>query len=111
MSILNEEETRVEFIDPRLKENGWGIVESSRIRRNYSIAKDKLEVGGKYSKPLEADYVLVFRDRYLVVIKAKKVSLEVGEGVEQAKNYARLLEVETTFSTNGKRLSNLYEIW
>ncbi len=101
---MNEEETRAEFIDPQLKENGWGVVESSRIRRNYPIARGKLEVGGKRSKPLEADYVLVFHGRNLAVIEAKKISLKVGEGVGQAKNYAQLLEVETTFSTNGKKI-------
>ena len=104
MPILNEEETRAELIDPQLKESGWGVVEGSRIRRNYPITRGKIEVGGQRSKPLEADYVLVFHGRTLAVIEAKKISLEVGEGVGQAKNYAQLLKVDTTFSTNGKKI-------
>ena len=107
MSILNEEETRAELIDPQLKESGWGVVEGSRIRRNYSIARGKIQVGGKRLKPLQADYILVFHSRNLAVIEAKKAPLEVGEGVGQAKNYARLLEVDTTFSTNG---TEIYQI-
>lgn len=30
---MNEAETRAELIDPALKEAGWGVVETSRIRR------------------------------------------------------------------------------
>lgn len=30
---MNEAETRAEYIDPSLKEAGWGVVEASRIRR------------------------------------------------------------------------------
>ena len=85
---MNEEETRAELIDPKLKEAGWGTVEGSRIRREFPIARGKIQVGGRRLKPLEADYLLVCRGRNLAVIEAKKVSLGVGEGVAQAKNYA-----------------------
>jgi predicted type IV restriction endonuclease len=33
---MNEAETRAEHIDPALKAAGWGVVEGSRIRREYS---------------------------------------------------------------------------
>ena len=32
---MNEAETRAEHIDPALKAAGWGVVEGSRIRREY----------------------------------------------------------------------------
>ena len=28
---MNESETRAELIDPKLKEDGWGVVEGSKI--------------------------------------------------------------------------------
>ncbi len=34
---MNEAETRAEHIDPALKVAGWGVVEESRIRREYPI--------------------------------------------------------------------------
>ena len=34
---MNEAETRAEHIDPALKAAGWGVVEGSRIRREYPI--------------------------------------------------------------------------
>ena len=40
---MNESETRAEHIDPALKAAGWGVVEGSRIRREYSIAPGRIE--------------------------------------------------------------------
>ena len=40
--VMNESETRAELIDPALKAAGWGVVEGSRIRREYSIAPGRL---------------------------------------------------------------------
>jgi type I restriction enzyme R subunit len=33
---MNEDETRAELIDPKLKECGWGVVEDSKVFRNHS---------------------------------------------------------------------------
>jgi type I restriction enzyme R subunit len=35
---MNEAETRAELITPALKAAGWGVVEGSRIRREYLIS-------------------------------------------------------------------------
>lgn len=56
---MNEAETRAELIDPRLKERGWGVVEGSKILREYHITAGKIQTGGGRAKPLIADYVLV----------------------------------------------------
>jgi len=34
---MNEAETRAEYIDPVLKTAGWGVIEGSRILREYPI--------------------------------------------------------------------------
>jgi type I site-specific restriction endonuclease len=44
---MNEAETRAEHIDPALKAAGWGVVEGSRIRREYPIAPSRIERHGK----------------------------------------------------------------
>ena len=45
---MNEAETRAEHIDPALKAAGWGVVEGSRIRREYLIYDQLGQVtGGK----------------------------------------------------------------
>lgn len=101
---MNEAETRAELIDPKLIESGWGIIEGSKILREYHITLGRIQTGGKRAKPLIADYVLVYKDRKLAVIEAKSDKLEVGEGVAQAKNYAEKMHVETTFAANGREI-------
>lgn len=101
---MNEAETRAELIDPRLTACGWGVVEGSRVLREYNITAGKIQTGGGRGKKEVADYVLVYKGIKLAVIEAKSDELEVGEGVMQAKKYAQKLQVETTYSTNGKAI-------
>ncbi|MDP3105672.1 MAG: DEAD/DEAH box helicase family protein [Candidatus Methanoperedens sp.] len=101
---MNEAETRAELIDPKLKESGWGVIEGSKILREYHITIGKLQTGAGRAKPLISDYILVYKGRKLAQIEAKSDEQEVGEGVAQAKNYAEKLHLQTTFSTNGKEI-------
>ncbi len=101
---MNESETRAELIDPKLKACGWGVVEGSKILREYHITAGKIQSGGGRAKKLTADYVLVYKGIKLAVIEAKSSVLAVGEGVAQAKLYAEKLKLETTYATNGKEI-------
>lgn len=101
---MNEADTRAQLIDPKLTESGWGVVEGSKILREYKITAGKIMSGGRRDKSLTADYVLVYNNRKLAVIEAKSNDHVVGEGVAQAKDYAGKLHLETTFSTNGKEI-------
>ncbi len=107
---MNEAETRAELIDPKLKEAGWGVVEGSKILRERDVCKiteGRIQAGGGRSKPLIADYILVYKGIKLAVVEAKSDELEVGEGVAQAKQYAAKLNLETTYSTNGKEIYSI----
>lgn len=99
---MNEAETRAEHIDPALQAAGWGVVEGSRIRREYPITLGRLEGFGRRGKPLTADYVLEYRNTKLGVVEAKAWDEPLTEGVAQAKNYAGKLAVRFTYSTNGQ---------
>lgn len=101
---MNEAETRAEQIDPQLVAAGWGVVEGSKIHREFPITAGKIKVGGGRYKALKADYVLVYNNRKLAAIEAKCDELEVGEGVAQAKDYADKLQLQTTFAANGKEI-------
>ncbi|MBN2743947.1 MAG: DEAD/DEAH box helicase family protein [Marinilabiliaceae bacterium] len=101
---MNEAETRAELIDPHLKACGWGVVEGSKILREFPITAGRIQVGGARSKKLTADYVLVYKGIKLAVVEAKSDQLGVGEGVAQAKQYAQKLSLETTYATNGKEV-------
>jgi type I restriction enzyme R subunit len=104
---MNESETRAEYIDPKLKESGWGVVDGSKVLREFRISPGRIEVGGIPSKPEIADYVLVYKNNKIAVVEAKKESLEYTEGVAQAKIYAGKMQIDYTYSTNGKEI---YEI-
>ena len=99
---MNEAETRAEHIDPALKAAGWGVVEGSRIRREYPITPGRIEGLGRHGKALTADYVLEYRNTKLAVVEAKAWDEALTEGVAQAKNYAGMMAIRFTYSTNGQ---------
>ena len=99
---MNEAETRAEHVDPALKAAGWGVVDGSRIKREYPITQGRIESHGKQGKALTADYVLIYRNTKLAVIEAKAWNEALTEGVAQAKNYAQKIAVRFTYSTNGQ---------
>ncbi|WP_440929545.1 EcoAI/FtnUII family type I restriction enzme subunit R [Candidatus Pelagibacter sp.] len=104
---MNEADTRRELIDPKIKEAGWGEIEGSYIRAEFQISNGEIKPGGIRAGIIKADYVLIYRNRKLAVIEAKKDELPVSDGVGQAKDYAQKLKILTTYSTNGKEI---YEI-
>ena len=99
---MNEAETRAEHIDPALKASGWGVVEGSRVRREYPITLGRIEGHGKRGKALTADYVLEYRNTKLAVVEAKAWDKALTEGVGQAKDYAGKLAIRFTYATNGQ---------
>ena len=99
---MNEAETRADHIDPALKAAGWGVVEGSRIRREYPITLGRIEGHGRRGKALTADYVLEYRNTKLAVVEAKAWNEALTEGVAQVKNYAGKLSIRYTYATNGQ---------
>ena len=104
---MNEAETRAEYIDPKLKASGWGDIEGSKVLREFRITDGRIHAGGMRSKPDIADYILVYKNKKIAVIEAKPDDLDASEGVAQAKAYATKLQIEYTYSTNGK---DIYEM-
>ncbi|MBX3054222.1 MAG: DEAD/DEAH box helicase family protein [Caldilineaceae bacterium] len=101
---MNEAETRADHIDPALRAAGWGVVEGSRILREYPLTLGRLEGGGRRGKPLTADYVLVYRNHQLAVLEAKAWDKPLTEGLGQAKNYASKMDVRFAYASNGQSL-------
>lgn len=106
---MNEAETRAELIDPKLKENGWDAKANPdvKVNREYIISAGKIKATGGRKKPVIADYLLSYKGRKLAVVEAKSDEQEVGEGVAQAKDYAEKLQLDDTYSTNGKAIYHI----
>ena len=99
---MNEAETRAEHIDPAVKAAGWGVVDGSRVRRDYWISPGRIEGQGRRGNPLRADYVLEYRNTKLAIIEAKAWDKALTEGLAQAKNYAEKMAIRYTYCTNGQ---------
>jgi type I restriction enzyme R subunit len=104
---MNEAETRAELIDPKLREAGWGVLEGTKISREYHITRGRLRAGGR-EKPMIADYILNYKGRQLAVIEAKSDELSEREGVAQAKEYAGKLELKYAYASNGKKIYQMH---
>ncbi len=97
-----ESDTCRDYVLPRLKDAGWTddqIIEQYRITAGRVIT-----VGKKHRRgdALYADYVLEYEPGIPVgVVEAKREYDIPGRGLQQAKNYAELIDVPFAYSTNG----------
>lgn len=100
---MNESDTRLKKIDPKLKESGWGVEKGSSITTEYCISKGKISQSVK-PKPRKADYILIYNNVKIAVIEAKSDEKDVSDGVAQAKEYAHALKIRYTYSCNGDKI-------
>ena len=102
--MMNEAQTRRDYIDPALRAAGWDVVKGSRVLVEFPITQGRLIGQKRRAKPLEADYVLECKNRRLAVIEAKARDKYYTDGVAQAKDYAGRLNIRYAYSTNGLEL-------
>ena len=103
---MNESDTRLKKIDPALKAAGWGIVEGSDIfteQRAYIVSPGRIVTKAKRN-PDKIDYLLTYKGVKIGIVEAKKDELDVSAGVEQAKKYAKAMNIRWTYSTNGDKI-------
>jgi type I restriction enzyme R subunit len=99
--MLNEADTRAQYIDPALERSGWL---GNSIRRELYFTAGRIIGGGRRAKPLKADYFLQFEGKRLAVVEAKKYDANYTEGHAQAVDYASKLGVPFAFATNGRQI-------
>ena len=99
---MTEEEVKLNYITPAIEEAGWS---KKQIRMEYSITAGKIVVRGNVAKRLpkkKADYVLFYKDNMpLAVVEAKDNNHLVGDGMQQALDYAEKLDLRFVFTSNG----------
>jgi type I restriction enzyme R subunit len=100
---LSERDICSKFITPAVLKAGWDL--DSQIREEVSFTKGRIIVRGKLvsrGAAKRADYILYYKPNIpLAVIEAKDNSYSVGEGMQQALDYAATLNVPFVFSSNG----------
>lgn len=101
--MRNEATTRRDLIDPKIAECGWGynITTDSTVDCEHYFTDGRLIGSGQRAKPKKADYLLSYKNQKLAIIEAKQESDPVTQGLEQVKDYAKILDLRFVYSTNG----------
>jgi type I restriction enzyme R subunit len=102
---LTETEIRTRYITPAITNVGWDL---TTVREEFFyFTKGRIEIRGKKStrkEPKRVDYLLMRQDGTntpLAVVEAKDNNHLVGDGMQQALNYAEALDVPFVFTSNG----------
>ncbi|HEY1190029.1 MAG TPA: DEAD/DEAH box helicase family protein [Gemmata sp.] len=100
---LSERDICTKFITPAVQQAGWDIL--TQVREEVGFTKGRIIVRGKLvtrGKAKRADYVLYYKPNVpLALIEAKDNNHGVGEGMQQALEYATTLNIPFVFSSNG----------
>jgi type I restriction enzyme R subunit len=100
---LSERDICTKFITPAVRQAGWD--EQLQIREEVSFTKGRIIVRGKLvsrGQAKRADYILYYKPNIpLALIEAKDNNHSVGDGMQQALDYAATLEIPFVFSSNG----------
>ena len=104
---MNEADTCRTLVTPKLQVAGWDT-EPARISEQVTFTDGRIVVVGQKARRREgkrADYILRYRpDMPLAVVEAKPDTAPVGEGMQQAKDYAEILGLKFAYSTNGNEI-------
>jgi type I restriction enzyme R subunit len=103
---LTEADIRTKFITPAiLGQDGskWDVM--TQMREEYFFTKGRVIVQGKTTtrgEPKKADYILSYKPNLmLAVVEAKDNNHSVGAGMQQALEYAEILDIPFAYSSNG----------
>ncbi len=100
---LSEADIRTKYITPAIVKAGWSSF--SQMREEYPITKGRIIARGKTckrEKPLKADYVLFYKpNKPIAIVEAKDNNHPIGDGMQQALNYAKMMDIPFVFSSNG----------
>ena len=100
---LSERDICTKYITPAVKQAGWD--EMTQIREEVSFTKGRIIVRGKLvtrGKAKRADYILYYKPNIpIAIIEAKDNKSGVGDGIQQALDYAVTLDIPFVFASNG----------
>ena len=100
---LSERDICTKFITPAVQKAGWDVF--AQLREQFYFTKGRIIVRGKLvtrGKAKFADYVLYYKPNIpIAIIEAKDNNHSVGDGMQQALDYAVTLNIPFVFSSNG----------
>lgn len=100
---LSERDICTKFINPAIKNAGWDM--KRQVREEVSFTDGRIIVQGKLytrGKSKRADYILYYKPNIpIAIIEAKDNNKPVGSGMQQALEYAEILQLPFVFTSNG----------
>ena len=101
---LSEEDIKTRYITPALQKSGWSLSDMSMEAKVY-FTDGQINIMGNTTtrgKRLRADYQLnINKNNPNAIIEAKDNNHSVAYGLQQAMEYAKILDVTFAYSSNG----------
>ena len=101
---LSEEDIKLRFITPAILSKDWSFEDIS-MEMQVKLTDGKINLKGNLvarGKPKYADYVLYYnRATPIAIVEAKDAKHSVSFGLQQAKEYAKMMDVPFAYSSNG----------
>ncbi len=103
-SEMTEEDIKIKYINPAIEKSGWDI--NRNVKFEYCFTDGRIIVRGNKTKrgdKKKTDYLLYYLPNIpIAVIEAKdNNNHSVGDGMQQAIEYANVLDVPFAYSSNG----------
>src|ERR1035437_1620188 len=100
---LSERDICTKFITPAIEKAGWD--KQTQLLEEVSFTDGKIYVRGKLTArgaKKRADYILYYKPNIpIAIIEAKDNNHSVRSGIQQALDYAEILDIPCVFSSNG----------
>lgn len=100
---LSERDICTKFITPAIENAGWNRL--TQLLEEVSFTDGKIYVKGKLTargNKKRADYILYYKPNIpIAIIEAKDNNHSVRAGIQQALDYAQILDIPCVFSSNG----------
>ena len=102
---LSEEDIKLRYITPAILNKGWSVEDIS-MELKVKLTDGKINLKGNLvsrGKPKYADYVLYYnRATPIAIVEAKDATHTASFGLQQAKEYAQMMDVPFAYSSNGQ---------
>ena len=99
---LTEEDIKMRYITPAIIDSGW---DKKQLRLEYSFTAGRIILRGNITargKQKRADYLLSYKSNFpLAIVEAKDNNHPVGAGLQQAIEYAKVLDIPYVYASNG----------
>ena len=101
---LSEEDIKLRYITPAILNKGWSVTDIT-METKVKLTDGKINLRGNLvarGKAKFADYMLYYnRATPIAIVEAKDANHSVSHGIQQAMEYAEMMDIPFAFSSNG----------